>query len=390
MPSKFSPLDRILGRVEDLDAENLSILVQRLARERSVLETVINNVQEGILLIDSEGLIEFANAAAQELIGLKAAQVGHSSLWKLVPDLARSLNISSTGEFAGMSTVSREFDLTYPEHRHVRLYLVPVEGLADNSSARYVTIFQDITDDTLKTREQIESERINSIFQLAAGVAHELGNPLNSLTIHLQLIERQIKKLGNEAASAKLNNALEICRREVDRLDGIIQNFLEAVRPQQPDLRDVDLITPLEETLLVVGPEMQDSGIALELEMPTRPPIVSADPDQIKQVYFNILKNAREAMERGGSVNIKAYGDDEFVYVSFADTGAGIDPETLAQVFQPYFTTKTQGNGLGMMIVQRIMNAHGGNIGLDSKEGVGTVVTLQFPQKHRRVRMIEE
>jgi two-component system, sporulation sensor kinase E len=122
--------------------------------------------------------------------------------------------------------------------------------------------------------------------------------------------------------------------------------------------------------------------------MPAGTPVIMADRDQLKQVFFNLIKNAMEAMPPGGRLNLKLRSDDDSVFVAIADTGSGIKAEDLAKLFQPYHTTKVSGHGLGLMIVQRILRDHGGHVGIESKEGVGTVVTLQFPQKHRRVRML--
>jgi signal transduction histidine kinase len=114
-----------------------------------------------------------------------------------------------------------------------------------------------------------------------------------------------------------------------------------------------------------------------------------ADRNQLKQVFFNLVKNAMEAMTAGGKLSIRVRADDDSVYLLFADTGSGIKTEDLPKLFSPYHTTKTGGHGLGLMIVQRIMRDHGGHVGIESKQGTGTVVTLQFPQKHRRVRMLK-
>jgi signal transduction histidine kinase len=113
-----------------------------------------------------------------------------------------------------------------------------------------------------------------------------------------------------------------------------------------------------------------------------------ADRNQLKQVFFNLTKNAMEAMQPGGKLKIKSLADDESVFLLFGDSGSGIKQEDLSRMFQPYHTTKPGGHGLGLMIVQRIMREHGGHVGLESKEGVGTIVTLQFPRKDRRVRML--
>jgi two-component system, sporulation sensor kinase E len=135
--------------------------------------------------------------------------------------------------------------------------------------------------------------------------------------------------------------------------------------------------------------EFADRGLEVEAETPADLPAVMADRNQLKQVFFNITKNAMEAMQPGGRLRIKTRADDDDVYLLFGDTGSGIKPEDLVRLFQPYHTTKPGGTGLGLMIVQRIMREHGGQVGIESKEGVGTVVTLQFPRKDRRVRMLE-
>jgi signal transduction histidine kinase len=135
--------------------------------------------------------------------------------------------------------------------------------------------------------------------------------------------------------------------------------------------------------------ELEDRGISVEAETPHDLPFVMADRNQLKQVFFNIMKNAVEAMQPGGQLRIRSRVDDENVYLLFGDSGSGIKQEDLVRLFQPYHTTKVGGHGLGLMIVQRIMRDHGGQIGIESKEDVGTLVTLQFPRKDRRVRMLQ-
>ena len=235
----------------------------------------------------------------------------------------------------------------------------------------------------------IESGRTSSILLLAAGVAHELGNPLNSITIHLQLIERQLKKLEESVTRSKLESSVEVCRAEVSRLDGIIKNFLEAIRPQTPDFQTVNLNELLEESLQFQASELEDRGIKVEMEADAESPIVRADKQQVKQAFFNITKNAMEAMKPGGFIRVKVQSDEERVYLRFGDSGSGISQDSLSRIFEPYHTTKKVGTGLGLMIVERIMREHGGQVGIDSKEGVGTVVTLEFPKQNRKFRMLE-
>jgi PAS domain S-box-containing protein len=386
---KESSLDRVLGRIDSLDTINLTNLVKKLARERELLETIFNTALEGILVISDLGVIEYANVASHRMIGLKDKDVGEASLWRLIPELRGSLGLDE-GARLESSVSSRELQLTYPENRYVRLYILPFEGEdKEGGDARFVVILSDITIEKQSTQESMESERVSSILLLAAGVAHELGNPLNSITIHLQLMERQLAKLEQTPAHEKLAGSLEVCRNEVSRLDGIIKNFLEAIRPQIPDFQTLNLNELLEESLEFQSNELEDRGITVEIDTGAESPIVRADKQQIKQVFFNVTKNAMEAMQPGGVIRVKIQSDEERFYIRFGDSGSGIKHEDLSHVFQPYHTTKKGGTGLGLMIVQRIMREHGGQVGIDSKEGIGTLVTLEFPKQNQKFRMLE-
>lgn len=382
-PKKHTSLDRVLGRLDTLDSVNLANLVQRLARERCLFEDIFNTLQEGVLVISAVGEIEYANAAAHRLIGLNDDELNGDILWRLVPGLRPSLG----GEDAALPVVTREFELTYPEPRTVRLYMVPFRE--SDGGRRHAVILSDVTRDKQSTEARIEEERISSILLLAAGVAHELGNPLNSLNIHLQLVERKLRKLrdgGREAES--LGESIRVCQEEVTRLDGIINHFLEAIRPQPPDLAELPVVEVLDEVLHFQARELADRGLAIDAETTADLPVIMADRNQLKQVFFNLVKNAMEAMQPGGTLRVRTRSDDDSVYLLFGDTGGGIRQEDLLRLFQPYHTTKPGGHGLGLMIVQRIMRAHGGQVGVESQEGRGTVVTLEFPRKDRRVRML--
>ena len=388
---KNTGLDKILGRIDDLDSVNLGILVQRLARDRKLQETVFNTIQDGILVIDSEVVVQYANSTAFSLIGLKEEDVGTTRLWKMVPDLARSIDLDKAADADhGSPVLSREVELSYPEHRFVRLYMVPIDAqVGHHDSSSMVVVLSDVTEEKVTMEERIETERIASLMRLSAGVAHELGNPLNSLTIHLQLIERQLKKLELGDVAGSMTESLEVCQGEVKRLDGIITHFLEAVRPQQPELNELNLIELVDEVLRVQEAELRDRCLDVNVEVAQEIPYILGDRGQIKQVFFNLVKNAMEAMQPGGKLRVLARSDDEFVYIQFIDTGSGISEDELSRILQPYYTTKKEGHGLGMMIVQRIIRDHGGQLGIESSKGEGTAITLQFPQQHRRTRLLE-
>lgn len=381
---KHTSLDRVLGRLDSLDSVGLTNLVQRLARERTLLEEIFNTLQEGVLVIAADGTIEYANDAAHRLMGLDGDRLAGQTLWRLVPGLRSSLGGDGS---AGVQAVSREFELSYPEPRTVRFYMVALREEGGGARRRAV-ILADVTPEKLATARRIEDERTSSILLLAGGVAHELGNPLNSLGIHLQLIARKLKRFKGSAQVDSIAESVGVCREEVGRLDQIVTNFLEAVRPRPPDLAETNVADVLAEVLRFQKREFANRGIAVEAETQASLPKVLADRGQLKQVFFNLTKNAMEAMQPGGRLKIKSQADDDSVYLLFGDSGSGIRQSDLPKLFQPYHTTKAGGHGLGLMIVQRIMRAHGGQVGIESREGLGTVVTLQFPRKDRRVRML--
>ena len=387
---RASSLERVLGRLEDLDSTNLAILVQRLARERSLFEMLSDTIDEGVVVIDDAGTVEYANRAGMRMIGLRPNEAGAAVLWKLVPDLGRPLNFLRGG--GGLApNIARDAEVFYPEHRWLRLQIsrISLQNSAE-APARFVVILRDITADRQSTEEMIESERVNSIFTLAASVAHEIGNPLNSMKIHLELIRRKLGKLDVPGKSAEtLENSANVCLEEISRLDEILKNFLGAIRPQKPSLVQTNLFEIVIDVLGVQKIELENRNIRCSMTQRCKElPVVLGDVSQLKQLVFNVTKNAMEAMQDGGAISIEADSDDAFVYLRVRDTGCGISRDDISKIYEPFFTTKNNGHGLGMMIVMRIMREHGGQVGIDSEPGKGTTVTLQFPKPGARARML--
>jgi PAS domain S-box-containing protein len=394
--------DRVLG-VEEFDPKKLSATAMRLARERDLLarerdllETVANTVREGIVVMDAAGVIEYANQAAEVILGLRENDIGKVKIWDNCPDLKNSLLIHFDGvgddDVGGeiYPVVTRDIEINYPQQRHVRLNFSRLQDAAPAQEPRFAVILLDITSETRSTEALVERERADSISPLAAALAHELGNPLNSINIHLQLIRRRLEKLEDRDAAAKLGDSVRVCSEEIRRLDGLVRNFLDAMRPVPPELRDTLVLDVLTQVLDLLKIQCEDLGIRVSLNIRQDLPLILADANQLKQVFFNLLKNAMEAMDKGGSVTITADADDEFVCVRVSDTGAGIERDDASRLFDPFFTTKKGGHGLGMLVVTRILRAHGAGIGVESIPGHGTSVTVRFPRKHRRVRLLAE
>jgi signal transduction histidine kinase len=229
---------------------------------------------------------------------------------------------------------------------------------------------------------------LNALTLLAAGVAHEIGNPLNSLNIHLQLMERQTRKLNGKERD-ELERSISIARDEISRLDSIVTQFLRAIRPSRPQLQPENINAIVEEAVRFFGPEIEARDIVVETELRPDLPLLQVDRDQMKQAFYNIIKNSFEAMKRRGILCIRTAMDDTHVRVSFTDNGGGMSAEALSRVFEPYYTTKASGSGLGLLIVRRIVREHGGELAIESTEAKGLTLTIRLPFKNQRVRMLE-
>lgn len=368
------------------DGDSIANLLRknkRLSRELSRMETVFNAIRSAIVVCDCAGEIIFANSYAGSLLGIGAADI---SIFKLLPGMDGAVSDAARGSYA-----LREFEISYPERRMLSAQIIPFDF---GDGGTFALILNDVTREKLSTEERIESEKLSSLLNLASGVAHEIGNPLNSINIHLQLAMRRLKKLEEKLPEGGLvegvRESVEICSAEVSRLDSIIENFLKALRPMRPDMADCDPIKPLAETLKTLDAELENLGVSVAVNVDAPLPTVYADANLLKQLYFNILHNAMEAMDAGGDISVRAVADDSFVKISFADTGCGIDEEGMSKLFQPYYTTKTDGHGLGMTIIQAIVRAHGGKIDVESGPNRGTTVTVSLPRAHRRIRTLRQ
>jgi signal transduction histidine kinase len=249
-------------------------------------------------------------------------------------------------------------------------------------------ILRDITESRRSAQQTLESERLNALTLLAAGVAHEIGNPLNSLHIHLQLMERKVRQLKGEARQ-DLQESIDVARAEIGRLDSIVTQFLRAIRPSKPQLHPENVNAIVDEAVRFFAPEIHDRDVVVEQELRSDLPLLQLDRDQIKQAFYNVIKNSLEAMKRRGILRIRTDMDDAHVLISFIDTGGGISPGNLSRVFEPYFTTKSSGTGLGLLIVRRIVREHGGELSIESSPEKGLTLTIRLPYLDKRVRMLE-
>src|SRR5215471_13241325 len=383
MAAKSSFLDKVLDRIGRLDNEGLQTVVQRLARERSFLETLFNTIEDGILVVDENGRVIYFNHAVTRLIGLQPSEE-EQHITKFLPEVDWE-KIARTDRTGGAHVTRHEFEVHYPRPRFLRLYAAPLDGEAMGSSG-VALILHDATEARQQTFEAIESERVQALTLLAASVAHEIGNPLNALHIHVQLMERELRKLkavstergsGFRAAvrggrqnggmdgeageiAQKMEQFVAVAKGEINRLDYIVTQFLQAIRPSAPQLRPAALNEVVQKTLTLLDPELENRGLVVKSRLARQLPLTPLDPTQIQQVLVNLIKNAMQAMTKGGTLSLQTGEGSDGVWLSVADTGGGIPQDQINRIFEPFYTTKKKGSGMGLMIVQRIVRAHGG------------------------------
>ena len=375
---KQDTLDKLVSRLDHLDPEELRSVFMRLVSEKGLLQDVFDALRDGIILFDPAGQARFANRAAAEIYARPLRELlktpfetltGGTCLWE---DLCHS----------GIA-ITRDLQVNYPEPRHYHFHMTPIAG-----GSEYLLLVRDDTEQHTRGQENAEAEQMNLLSFMASAVAHEIGNPLNSLGLNLQLLQRKLAKLP-EADAARLTPLLETALGETQRLDTLLHQFLQSMRPTRLQRQPLNLNTLIEQVIETLDPEIAPRGISVHLELSDSLPDLSADSTQLFQALYNLIRNAYQSIpgDDGGIYIQTAYNDND-VRVVISDTGTGISHEVMGSMYEPFRTTKSKGNGLGLLIVRRILKDHGGTLGFASKQGTGTTVTITLPRADRVVRLL--
>jgi two-component system, NtrC family, sensor histidine kinase PilS len=359
-------LSFIFGDQLQRGVETLATTRKAAAELLTLHEDIVRSLASGLITIAPDGIILTANVAAADILGQPPALAGQP-IDKLMPGLS-ALIATGSGEL-------KRADLQLAEDLTVGVTVSPLRDVRNQVIGRVVN-FQDLTELRRLEAQSRRSERLAMIGQLAAGVAHEIRNPLASISGSIELLRQ------GPVVSEDDRTLMAIVHREIQRLNVLIGDLLDYANPRPRQLVDFDLGVMIEETLQVARAEQSFAAIEMAMSV-DRPMPIHADPAKLRQVLWNLLRNAADAAALGGKhVRIDARRSFDATTITVADDGPGIPAEQLARIFDPFFTTKSKGTGLGLATCHAIVAEHHGHIDVASEVGKGTQLVVTIPRDH--------
>ncbi len=379
-------IQRALNKLSKLDQEQIRALLYDLASENETLEMVLNSMTDGVLVTDLEHKIIFTNQGVRSLLPMLRSEPEEHLLWEVIGDeeIASFLKESVQGN---SQREEEEFTLdgSGPD-RTLSFSVVPVNR--DDEPHGNLILVSDITERRKREARLRRAESLASLTTLAAGVAHEIKNPLGSIGIHIQLIQKALKQnqcLDEETAG----RYLEIITEEIERLNGIVVDFLFAVRPMDTSMKRSTVNGVVEELIEFIKYELEENQVKLDTKLQRNLPKVDLDEKYMKQALINIIKNGVAAMNQGGTLTIVTREDHGFVHIDISDSGIGMSEEQLSKIFEPYYTTKEFGSGLGLTVVYKVIREHNGEVSVHSRENQGTTFTISLPIPNSEKRLLD-
>jgi PAS domain S-box-containing protein len=357
-----------------LENSQLFSQVQRLQDQYRVVTESLN---DAVYTVDLQERITFGNAALERLTGYRVQElIDHPSLdlyaTGAVPTIRERRRQHRKGEPIPFHL---ETEIRRKDGTEVPVELSVANLILEGQMVGRVIVARDITERRYLEEQLRQSQKLEAVGELAAGVAHELGNALGIIGSAVQYL------LKGSAAGHPFHEFLEVIHRNVAQADRTIRGLLSFARPRRPSPVPVDITRLLEGTCQLLKGEVAKQHIRVVLRFAPDVPWVKADTEQLQQVFLNLLLNAIQAMPKGGVVTLTAIGDTEGkqVQIEVADTGLGIPQEHLSRIFDPFFTTKEEGTGLGLSVSARLIRAQGGHIAVSSRDGKGSVFTIFLP-----------
>jgi two-component system sensor histidine kinase PilS (NtrC family) len=366
--------------------EELRIAAKSLADLRALHERIIESIRSGLITTDLDGTIYTFNTAAAEITGYDPEAMHGKTIFSLFGDVKYQIEVSLEAVKAGEPQPRFECDLLTPDGFAVRIgFAVSPLTSEDNEVTGLIVTFQDLTEIRSMEESARRKDRLAAVGRVGAGLAHEIRNPLGAMRGAIQVLQSNTPP---ESIQADL---MDIILRESDRLNSIITNFLSYARPKVGSLAETDICEAIRDTftLLRHSPDVQP-GHELKEFLPNDPLFISADVSQLKQVFWNLARNALQAMPDGGvlSVRLEPFSHSR-IRIIFEDSGNGMTPDQVEQLFEPFSNSTSGGTGLGLSIVYQIIRDHGGTINVRSSEGEGTVITIELPRKARTLAQSE-
>ena len=363
-------------------AEFFASMSRRLADERSGregesgwLSTMLGGLSDAVLVVNEKGNVLSLNRPAERLLGRRRDELMGKAIADLVPrdhPVARIIQRALTG---GESLGPRNVPIEDSGRRTV--YALSAQVLRDASGLSGVMVSARDMDKLSRLGSHLSySQKLAALGKLTSGVAHEIKNPLNAMVIHVALLREKLARGGPSDAQAHLDTL----EQEIRRLDRVIQGFLKFTRPEDLQLTSITFPELLEEVIRLVSAEAERSGIAIETSVASALAPVYGDRELLQQVFVNLVLNALEAMPEGGRLELSARQAEESIEIVVADTGVGIDRELIDKIFDLYVTTKSKGSGIGLSVVYRIVQLHGGEITVESRKGEGARFLVRLPQ----------
>ena len=364
-----------LAHRQTISDVQLAAATRSLADLRALHERIVESIRSGVITTDLHGRIYTFNAAAEEITGYKASEVRGHDASMFFGDMSRQIVDSMNAAATGKVSPRFQADCLTPNGLALRLgfTIAPLFAESGETSGMVIT-FQDLTDVRALEETSRRQDRMAAVGRMAASIAHEIRNPLAAMRGSIQMLRSE---MDGQSEQAQL---MEIIMRESDRLNKIVADYLNYARPRPAELKNVDVSALVSDTfkLLRNSDEILD-GHLLEEDLPDRPAIIPGDPEQLKQVCWNIARNALKAMPAGGKFRVSLEQlDGNRLRLSFSDDGCGMTPEQVEHLFEP-FTSTTGGTGLGLSIVYQIIRDHSGTINVRSLEGQGTTITIELP-----------
>jgi len=388
--------------------KNLSIELETASSENEDFWAIFESLSTGLLIVDDKGNLLYSNTSAERLLSLSLSGEVNSDMWpvwNLIGEEEISLYVKNCFS-KKITNASEEFTIS-TEGGAVRFLSLNMSPLVkENTLSGNIISVKDITDRKNQDVLLHRMENLASLTNLAAGMAHEIKNPLGAISIHIQLVQKALQKAreNNDTLPARkfVEDHIDVVNEEIEHLNSLVMDFLFAVRPVNAKLELKNPVTIINTVADFFRPEFKRNGISFETDLAEKDARILIDEKLFREIIMNIAHNAQAAIQSkfseckedvagdetpGRFKIVNCIRDGKYI-IAIADNGCGMNKETLAKLFEPYFTTKANGTGLGMTMVYKIVKEFSGDICVDSTEGVGTNFVLSFPLPQSETKLL--